>query len=43
MGRQRALGFLDEHPEIGVFLVFSDGGTFYNEAFTRIVKDPKLP
>lgn len=43
MGRQRALGFLDEHPEIGVFLVFSDGKTFYNEALKRIVKDPKLP
>ena len=43
MGRQKALGFLDEHPEIGVFFVFSDGGTFYNGAFTRIVKNPKLP
>lgn len=43
MGREKALGFLDRRPEIGVFLVFSDGGTFYNEAFTRIVKDPKLP
>ena len=43
MGRQKALGFLDEHPEIGVFFVFSDGETFYNDAFTHIVKDPKLP
>ena len=43
MGRDKALEFLGEHPEIGVFLVFSDGKTFYNEALERIVKDPKLP
>ncbi|MCL4244282.1 MAG: FAD:protein FMN transferase [Candidatus Dadabacteria bacterium] len=43
MGGDEALAFLDEHPEIGVFLVFSDGKTFYNEALRRIVKDPKLP
>jgi hypothetical protein len=24
-------------------MVFSDGKTFWNEALTRIVKDPKLP
>lgn len=43
MGKERALRFLGGHPEIGVFLVFNDGKTFYNEALTRIVKDPKLP
>jgi len=43
MGKDKALRFLGEHPEIGVFLVFSDGKTFHNEALTRIVKDPKLP
>jgi thiamine biosynthesis lipoprotein len=43
MRKEKALLFLEEHPEIGVFMVFSDGKTFWNEALTRIVKDPKLP
>lgn len=38
MGKERALGFLSNHPEIGVFMVFSNGEIYYNDKFKRLVE-----
>jgi len=38
MGKQRSLEFLGNHPEIGVFMVFSDGKIYYNDKFKRLVE-----
>ncbi|TFG78254.1 MAG: FAD:protein FMN transferase [Thermodesulfobacteriales bacterium] len=37
MGRDKALEFLDNHREIGVFIVFPDKNTYYNETFSDLV------
>jgi len=42
MGRKRAINFLEDHTYIGAFVVFSDGGVFYNEKFRELVEDFRL-
>jgi thiamine biosynthesis lipoprotein len=37
MGKQQALEFVDNHSEIGAFMVFSNGEVFYNDKFKRLV------
>jgi thiamine biosynthesis lipoprotein len=37
MGRDKALEFLDNHREIGVFIVFPDKNIYYNETFSDLV------
>lgn len=39
LGRPGALSFLDGHPRIGAFIVFSDGEVFISNAFKELVKD----
>ena len=38
MGKQKALVFLGNHPEIGVFMVFSNGKIYYNDKFKKLVE-----
>ena len=38
IGKQKALEFLGNHPEIGAFMVFSNGEVFYNDKFKRLVE-----
>lgn len=38
MGKQRALEFLGSHPEIGAFMVFSNGEIYYNDKFKKLVE-----
>ncbi|MGB7291060.1 MAG: FAD:protein FMN transferase [Thermodesulfobacteriota bacterium] len=42
MGRKRAINFLENHSKIGAFIVFSDGGIFYNERFEELVTGFRL-
>jgi len=42
MGKHKALEFLAKHPEVGVFLVFPGGDTYYNEAFTKLTADLRV-
>jgi thiamine biosynthesis lipoprotein len=42
MGRKRAINFLENHSMVGAFIVFSDGGIFYNETFEELVKAFRL-
>jgi FAD:protein FMN transferase len=42
MGRKRAINFLENHSKVGAFIVFSDGGIFYNEKFEELAKELKL-
>jgi thiamine biosynthesis lipoprotein len=42
MGRKRAINFLENHSMVGAFIVFSDGGIFYNETFEELVKGFRL-
>lgn len=42
MGREMAIDFLENHSKVGAFMVFSDGGTFYNKKFQELVNDFKL-
>lgn len=42
MGRKRAINFLENHNKVGAFIVFSDGGIFYNEKFKELVEDFRL-
>jgi thiamine biosynthesis lipoprotein len=42
MGRKRAINFLENHSMVGAFIVFSDGGIFYNETFEQLVKEFRL-
>jgi thiamine biosynthesis lipoprotein len=37
MDKERALEFLGRHPEIGAFMVFSNGEIYYNDRFKRLV------
>ncbi|MFB3148762.1 MAG: FAD:protein FMN transferase [Thermodesulfobacteriota bacterium] len=37
MGKDKAIEFLDNHSEIGVFIVYPDRGIYYNKAFTDLV------
>ncbi|MCH7949877.1 MAG: FAD:protein FMN transferase [Candidatus Dadabacteria bacterium] len=37
MGKDKAIEFLDNHSEIGVFIVYLDRGIYYNKAFTDLV------
>ncbi|MEM7008485.1 MAG: FAD:protein FMN transferase [Thermodesulfobacteriota bacterium] len=39
MGSQKALMFVEEHKDIGVFIVYADKKTYYNKAFTNLVAD----
>lgn len=38
MGKQKALEFLRNHPEIGAIIVFSNGELFYNDKFKKLVE-----
>ena len=42
MGRKRAINFLENHRNVGAFIVFSDGGIFYNETFEELVTEFRL-
>lgn len=42
MGKEKALKFLNKKPDIGVFLVYADGTSFYNKAFTESTKDLRV-
>ncbi len=42
MGRKGAINFLENHSKVGAFVVFSDGGIFYNNTFERLVKEFRL-
>lgn len=42
MGKDRALEFMNSHPEIGVFAVFQNGEVFYNDAFAGLVGNLKV-
>jgi len=42
MGRDKALDFLKEHPEIGVFIVFPDKKIYYNQTFSDLVNNLKI-
>lgn len=42
MGKERALEFLEQNPEIGVFLVYADGTAFHNKAFSEYTRDLKV-
>lgn len=42
MGRKRAINFLENHSKVGAFIVFSDGGIFYNETFEELVTEFRL-
>ncbi|MEX0998696.1 MAG: FAD:protein FMN transferase, partial [Thermodesulfobacteriota bacterium] len=42
MGRDKALEFLDNHREIGVFIVFPDKNIYYNAAFAKLVTNLKI-
>ncbi|MCH7517412.1 MAG: FAD:protein FMN transferase [Candidatus Dadabacteria bacterium] len=37
MGKDKAIEFLDNHSEIGVFIVYPDRKIYYNKAFTDLV------
>jgi len=39
MGKEKALKFLEHHPEIGVFIVLPDRETYYNKAFKALTKN----
>lgn len=43
MGREKALSFLEKHEDVGVFLVFSDGGIFHNGKFEELAEGFTLP
>ena len=42
MGQDKALEFLDNHREIGVFIVFPDKNIYYNAAFAKLVGNLKI-
>lgn len=42
MGREGAKNFLARHPEIGVFLIFADGTTYYNRTLPGLVQNLKV-
>lgn len=42
MGKDKALKFLSKHPQIGAFIVFANGETYYNKAFTELTKNIKV-
>ncbi|MGB3365721.1 MAG: FAD:protein FMN transferase [Thermodesulfobacteriota bacterium] len=42
MGQDNALEFLDNHREIGVFIVFPDKNIYYNAAFAKLVSNLKI-
>jgi len=42
MGKDRAFEFLDNQDEIGIFIVFPDNNTYYNQTFMSLVSDLKL-
>lgn len=42
MGKEKAQEFLEKKPGVGAFLVYADGTTYYNEAFTELTKDLKV-
>jgi len=42
MGQDKALEFLDNHREIGVFIVFPDRSIYYNAAFAKLTSNMKI-
>ncbi|MCZ6684506.1 MAG: FAD:protein FMN transferase [Candidatus Dadabacteria bacterium] len=42
MGKDKAIEFLDNHGEIGVFIVFPDKKIYYNQAFSNLVNNLKI-
>ena len=42
MGKDKTIDFISEDKNIGVFIVFSDGGIYYNKTFSFLVKDLKI-
>jgi len=42
MGKDKTIDFISEHKNIGVFIVFSDGGIYYNKTFSFLVKDLEI-
>ncbi|MEK6224290.1 MAG: FAD:protein FMN transferase [Thermodesulfobacteriales bacterium] len=42
MGQDKAPEFLDNHREIGVFIVFPDKNIYYNAAFAKLVTNLKI-
>lgn len=42
MGKDKAIEFLDNHSEIGVFIVFPDKKIYYNQTFSDLVNNLKI-
>jgi thiamine biosynthesis lipoprotein len=42
MGKDKAIEFLDNHGEIGVFIVFPDKKIYYNQTFSDLVNNLKI-
>ncbi len=42
MGKDKAIEFLDNHSEIGVFIVFPDKKIYYNQTFSDLVNNFKI-
>jgi len=42
MGKDKAIEFLDNHSEIGIFIVFPDKKIYYNQTFSDLVNNLKI-
>ncbi len=38
MGKDKAIEFLEKHPQVGAFIVYPDRKTYYNKAFEALTK-----
>lgn len=42
MGKEKAFEFLANHPEVGVFIVFPNRGTYYNKTLTKLTTNLRV-